>query len=209
MATQTGILTGRMTRRAMQVRPNQAGVFDVKENQFLQITDLIGKQVAVMTLLNLHDDGEFLSTAHTRAINRSLMLLKEHGIYSNRRNKMFTIIEDSVGRHDILLPACDPRSYLDDYGVEQHNNVIDNYLKAGQKFELTRERIPLDTVNWFMNVAIKARGELEVREPLSGRNDQVLLKANMDLLVMIAASPQDQNATNGFRPTDILIRVYM
>lgn len=209
MTIQAGPLAGRMTRRAMQIRPSQAGVFDVKENQFLQISDMIGKQVAVMLAFNLHDHKEYLSTSHTRAVNHSLMLLQEHAIYSNRRNKMFTIISDSVGRHDILMPIDDEQTYLDDYAISGHSNSMDNFARGLDKHEIAREDIPTDAVNWFMNVGIKARGELEFREPLSTRNDNVVLKAHMDLLVAVCASPQDQNATNGFKPTDILVRVYM
>lgn len=209
MTVQMGPLHGRMTRRAMQIRPAQGGVFDVKENQFLQISDMLGKQVAVMVAYNFHDHGEFASTAHTRGINHSMMLIKEHGIYSNRRNKMFTIIDDTVGRHDILLPMDDARSYLDDYGIEGHNNSFDNIAKGLASHDITPEQIPIDSINWFMNVGLKARGELEIREPLSGRNGNVILKAHMDTLVAITASPQDQNATNAFKPTDILIRIYM
>jgi uncharacterized protein YcgI (DUF1989 family) len=60
-----------------------------------------------------------------------------------------------------------------------------------------------------MNVGLKARGEFEIREPLSERGDQVLLKAHMDCLVAVSACPQDQNACNAFNPTDILVRVYV
>ena len=103
MTVQMGPLQGRMTRRAMQIRPSQGGAFDVKENQFLQISDMLGKQVAVMVAFNFHDHTEFASTAHTRAINHSLVLVKEHAIYSNRRNKMFTLFEDTVGPPAYLL----------------------------------------------------------------------------------------------------------
>ncbi len=209
MSTQLGPLAGRMTRRAMQIRPAQASVFDVKKDQFLQISDMLGKQVAVMTAFNLNDHAEYLSTAHTRSINHSMMLMEGHGLYSNRRNKMFTIIEDRCGRHDILLPACDNRAYLDDYGIENHRNVMDTFETELKRHDISRDQIPIDTVNWFMNVGLKARGALEIREPLSQRNDDVLLKAHMDVLVAITASPNDQNAMNGFKPGDILIRVYM
>lgn len=208
MTVQTGPLAGRMTRRAMQVRPGHPGIFELKPDQFLQISDMLGKQVAVMTAFNAEDHTEHLSTAHTRAINHSLMLLAEHGLYSNKRNRMMTLLEDTVGRHDILMPACDERSYLDDYGVEGHQNVLDTFEKGLESHGINRDQIPVDVVNWFMHVALKARGELEVREPLSQRNSNVVLKVHMPLLVAITASPNDQSPMNGFKPTDILVRVY-
>lgn len=209
MTATTGPLAGRMARRAAQIRPTVANVFEIKADQFLQISDMAGKQVADMIAFNAQDYDEYLSPAHTRAGNNSIMLQKEHGLFSNRRNRMFTLIEDTVGRHDILFPSCDRRRYLDDYGLEDHPSCRANFLKAlaDKGIDISYDRLP-DPINWFMHVAIKARGELEIREPLSGRNDQVLLKAEMDCLVCISACPQDQNACNGFKPTDILIRVY-
>lgn len=198
-----------MTRRAAQVRAGKAEVFELKTDQFLQISDMLGKQVAIMTLFNAEDHSEVLSTAHTRAINHSLLLLKEHGLYSNKRNKMMTVLEDTVGRHDILFPLDDSRAYLDDYGIAGHRNSLDELADALAKHEIERDQIPIDVVNWFMHVALKPRGELEVREPLSERNSNVILKAHMPLLVAIIPSPNDQSPMNGFTPTDILIRIYM
>lgn len=209
MSVQSGPLAGRMTRRAAQVRAGKAEVFELKTDQFLQISDMIGKQVAIMTLFNAEDHSEFLSTAHTRAINHSLLLLKDHGLYSNKRNKMMTVIDDSVGRHDILFPLDDSRAYHDDYGVEDHRNSLDALADGLKSHDIEREQIPIDVVNWFMHVALKPRGELEVREPLSERNSNVVLKAHMPLLVAIIPSPNDQSPMNAFKPTDILIRIYM
>ncbi|CAN5551849.1 DUF1989 domain-containing protein [soil metagenome] len=209
MSVQSGPLAGRMTRRAAQVRAGKAEVFELKTDQFLQISDMIGKQVAIMTAFNTEDHSEFLSTAHTRAINHSLLLLKDHGIYSNKRNKMMTVIDDTVGRHDILFPLDDSRAYHDDYGVEDHRNSLDALADALKSHDIEREQIPIDVVNWFMHVALKPRGELEVREPLSERNSNVILKAHMPLLVAIIPSPNDQSPMNAFKPTDILIRIYM
>ena len=209
MSIQSGPLAGRMTRRAAQVRAGRAEVFDLKTDQFLQISDMLGKQVAIMTAFNAEDHSEVLSTAHTRAINHSLLLLKGHGLYSNQRNKMMTLIEDTVGRHDLLFPLDDSRAYLDDYGIEGHGNSLDAIAKALARHEIEREQIPIDVVNWFMHIALKPRGELEVREPLSERNSNVVLKAHMPLLVAVVPSPNDQSPMNAFSPTDVLVRIYM
>ena len=206
----TSPLTGRMARLASQIRPSKGDAFEVKAEQFLQITDQTGKQVADMIAFNLDDHNEWLSTSRTRAANNALMLQVEHGLYTNRRNRMFTIIDDTVGRHDMLFPSCDARRYLDDYGLPEHASCQDNFLRAlaAKGVEIAPERLP-DPINWFMNVGLKARGEFEIREPLSERGDQVLLKAHMDCLVVVSACPQHQNACNAFNPTDILVRVYV
>lgn len=208
MMDSTDILAGRMPRRAAQIRPSAPDVFEILEGQYLQINDVEGKQVSEMVAFNLHDMREMLSTSHTRGINNSMMLVKDMNIYSNRRNAMFALIEDTVGRHDMLLPSCDRRRYLDDYGLVNHPGCRDNFFRELQPWNVDYDRIP-DPINFFMNVGLRARGEFEIREPLSERNDYVILRALMDMVVGVSACPQEQSAATGFNPTDILIRVYM
>lgn len=207
MISRSDILAGRVPIRAAQVRPQAPLAFEVKEGQFLQITDVEGNQVCDFVAINGDDVDEYLSTSHTRAINNSLMLINGMTIYSNRRNPMLILLEDTVGRHDILFPACDSRRYLDDYGIEGHANCRDNLYSVLKPYGISYDHIP-DPINWFMNVGLKARGEFEIREPLSERNDYVLLRATMNLVVAVSACPQDQNACNAFKPSDILVRVY-
>lgn len=204
------ILSGRIARRAAQIRPGMADAFTILEGQYLQITDMEGKQVAELVAFNANDFDETLSTSRTRAINNSIMLVKGMNLYSNRREPMFVVVEDTVGRHDLLMPSCDLRRYADDYGLAEHpgcREALDKELKAAGH-DIPLDRLP-DPVNFFMNVGLRARGELEMREPLSERNDYVLLRALMTMVVGVAACPQEQSAATGFNPTDILIRVYM
>jgi uncharacterized protein YcgI (DUF1989 family) len=208
MIASNDILAGRMARRAAQVRPAAPDVFEIKEGQYLQINDVEGRQVSEMVCFNKHDLREMLSTSHTRGINNSLMLIKGMTIYSNRRNAMFALIEDTVGRHDILLPSCDRRRYNDDYGLINHPGCRDNFFRELKPWNIDYDRIP-DPVNFFQNVGLRARGEFEIREPLSERSDYVLLRALMDMVVGVSACPQEQSPATAFNPTDILIRVYV
>ena len=200
------VLTGRTPAKARQVRPGQAYGVEVKADQYLQITDVDGKQVADFVAFRLDDHAERLSVAHTRSVNGTIMLQTGMRLYSNRRAPMFELMEDRVGRHDLLFAACDPKRY-EDLGDPGHTNCREALGEALAPHGIAYDQLP-DPVNWFMNVAIRQRGELEVREPLSERNDYVLLRALMDTLVGISACPQDRNPTNGFAPSDILVRVY-
>lgn len=207
MWNENDLLAGRLNVRAAQVRPLSPYSFPLREGQFLQIQDVDGQQVCDMVAFNQHDVDEYLSTTHTRAANNSMMLIKDMTIYSNRRNPMLILLEDTVGRHDILMPACDQDRYLNDYGIEGHPSCRENFYKELEPYGIDYDHIP-DPINWFMNVGLRARGEFEIREPLSERSDYVTLRAQMDLLVAVSACPQDQNACNAFNPSDILIRVF-
>jgi uncharacterized protein YcgI (DUF1989 family) len=196
-----------MAVKSRQIRPGEGFAAEVKTGQLLQIATLQGQQVADFVAFNLADRAERLSTAVTRAKNSSIMLQQGMVVYSNRRSPMFELVEDTVGRHDMLFAACDPRRYKDDYGLEGHPNCREALATALAAFGIDGDQLP-DPINWFMHVSILQRGELEIRESLAERNDFVLLQALMDTVVGISACPQDQNPTNGFKPTDLLVRIY-
>ncbi len=201
------LLKSRIPKRSTLVRPEHPTAFILQEGDFLQITDVQSKQVATMVAFSQHDPDERVSTAHTRSGNNSLVLINEMAIFSNRHNPMLVLLEDTCGRHDILYPACDAQTYITDYGIEDHANCKDGLHAVLRHHKIRKDDIP-DPINWFMNVGLRQRGRFEVREPLTERGDYVLLRATMDLIVAIAACPQDQNAANAFRPTDIQVRVY-
>ena len=196
-----------MAVKARQVRPGQAFAAEVKAGELVQVIDVSGKQVADFVAFGSADRSEALSVAATRASGGTMMLQQGMKLLSNRRNPMLDLVEDTVGRHDMLFAACDPKRYKDDFGLDDHPNCREALSEALAPFGVGYDQIP-DPVNLFMNVSVKQRGELEIREPISERNDFVILQAEMDCVVGVSACPQDQTATNGFNPTDILVRVY-
>lgn len=199
-------LVGRLAIKARQIRPGTAQMIPVKKGQLVQIVDLKGKQVSDFVAFNANDKAEYLSTSVTRGANNNVMLQTGQTLYSNRRNPMFEMVDDTVGRHDTLFPACDPKRYeaLDAPG---HANCRTALAEALEGFGVSYDELP-DPINWFMNLAIRQRGELEIREPLSEAGDQVQLVALMDVVIAATACPQDLNPVNGGQPTDILVRVY-
>lgn len=76
-------------------------------------------------------------------------------------------------------------------------------LKAGFPYW---EGIPDDWVpdlfNIFMNVAIDHHGGLDIREPTSENGQHVVLRSNVDLILVMSSCPQDIEAVNGGMPTD-------
>jgi uncharacterized protein YcgI (DUF1989 family) len=199
-------LVGRLAIKARQIRPGTAQMIPVKKGQLVQIVDLKGKQVSDFVAFNANDKAEYLSVSVTRGANNNVMLQTGQTLYSNRRNPMFEMVDDTVGRHDTLFPACDPKRYeaLDAPG---HANCRTALAEALEGFGVSYDEMP-DPINWFMNLAIRQRGELEIREPLSEPGDQVQLVALMDVVIAATACPQDLNPVNGGQPTDILVRVY-
>jgi uncharacterized protein len=192
--------------RARHIRPGQGQAVEVKTGQLLQIQTLQGKQVADFVAFTQGDTEEFLSTSMTRASNANIVPQRGMTLFSNRRQPMFEIVEDTVGRHDMLYACCDPVRY-ETLGAPGHANCREALAESLASYGIGYDRIP-SPINWFMNVAILARGELEIREPLAEKNDFVVLRALKDVISAVSACPQDLVPTNGSNPTDLAVRVF-
>jgi hypothetical protein len=189
-----------------QLRPGEAEALELRAGDLLQIVDVEGKQVADFVAFSLADRDEWGSTSVTRAANDNLMMTLGRQFWSNRRRPLLELVEDTVGRHDMLYACCDPIRY-EALGAPNHANCRGALAGALAAHGVAADRVP-DPINWFMNVAVKQRGELEIREPLSAKDDYVVLKALADVVVAVSACPQDLTPTNALKPTDIKIRVY-
>ena len=200
------LLSEKTPIRARHIRPGQGQAVEMKTGELLQIQTLQGKQVADFVAFTQGDTEEFLSTSVTRATNANIVPQLGMTLYSNRRQPMFEIVEDTVGRHDMLYACCDPVRY-EMLGAPGHASCREALAGALGSYGIGSDRIP-SPINWFMNVSIQQRGELEIREPLAEKDDYVVLRALKDVIAAVSACPQDLVPTNGSNPTDLAVRVY-
>src|SRR5262249_56197108 len=68
-----------------------------------QVGDFIAFNAAALT--------EFLSPSHTRRCLNRISIGLGHSLYTNHREPIVDVVEDTVGVHDILAAACDPYRY--------------------------------------------------------------------------------------------------
>ena len=188
--------------------PAQTGTaFDLAEGQYLKVIDVEGYQVADLVAFRAHNRSEHLCTAATIDRNGSIAVGKGCFLFSNLYEKMLFVHEDTVGRHDLIHPACSPAMYRSQYGVLQyHPNCRDNLMEALAKVSCAPEHLPVP-FNVFMNVSIEKDGEVRVEAPLSRKGDYVALRALMDLVVAVSACSVDLSPCNNFSCTPIRIEI--
>ncbi len=191
-----------------KVIPPRGGAAVILNNQEkLRIVDLEGKQVADLLAYNWYDPGEYLSTGATIDTNGSLNIFREDCLYSNKYNPMLLLLEDTVGRHDLLHPPCSPEMYRKQYGITgNHPSCYHNFSLVLMDYGLDHTHI-YTPFNVFMNTHVHNDGTLEVKKPLSKPGDYILLEAIMDLLVVITACSVAESDCNDHNPTPIKIEV--
>ncbi len=189
--------------------------YPVKEGQWIQIIDVQGKQCSDFVAF----DAESLKTptpigplgldaAATRTVmGHSMPLPGLHSrFYDQNMQAMLEVVQDTVGRHDSFLLACTPK-YYEDQGYFGHVSCTDNFNKALAEHGVA-PRAGWPAINFFFNTSVADCGAVEAAEPWSRPGDYVLLRANRDLLCASSACPDDIDPANGWKPTDIHVRIY-
>jgi uncharacterized protein YcgI (DUF1989 family) len=196
-----------MTATIVPARRGRA--FELARGDALRVINTHGSQVVDTWALSSADPREHLSMEHTRAVLQSLRLRVGDALQSSERRPMLTLVEDtSPGVHDTLIAACDVERYRQ-LGFEgHHDNCHDNFETALRELGREVRAVPAP-LNLFENVGWTDDGELSFVAPVSSPGDAVTLRAEMDLIVILSACPQDMIPVNGplQRPSDVAVEV--
>ena len=184
-----------------EIAPRSGVAFTLDRGQTLTVIDPRGEQVADLLAFNRHDIGEAISSGRTLDYASRIYLTTGDPLYSNRSNVMLTIVEDDVGRHDVLLTPCSKDTFRIIYGdAEPHRGCFGNLAAALSPYDVTEDMIPT-AFNCFMNVPVDgATGELKVEPPLSKPGDRIVLRAEMDLVIGLTACSALQSNNGSFKP---------
>ncbi|MDO8863118.1 urea carboxylase-associated family protein [Haliea sp. E1-2-M8] len=190
----------------MRIPPCSAQSVELGTGDELVIIDPEGQQVSDVVAFALPDCVEYLSSGRSLDYAARLWLTTGDILYSNRSRPMFTIMEDTCGRHDFTLTPCSKDTFRIIYGEsEERPGCEGNLVAALAPYDIGVDRIPV-AFNVFMHVAIDATtGELQVLPPLSEAGDFVRLRAQMPLVVAITACSAGQSNNFCFKPIDVQV----
>jgi uncharacterized protein YcgI (DUF1989 family) len=168
----------------------------------VSIVNTHGKQVVDTWAFNARDASEFMSMEHSRSAMLRLVPRVGDTLTTNRRRAILTLVADTTpGIHDTLIAACDVHRYRQLGAVGRHDNCAQNLALALEAVGLSAAVTP-SPLNLFMNVPVTDRGELTFQSPVSEAGQYVTLRAEMDLVIVFSACPQDMVPVNDMKPTD-------
>ena len=192
--------------RELHLAPQTGAGLVIARGQQLEIIDPQGEQVADLVSFARVDPGEWLSSGRTIDYANTIYLTTGHTLYSNRSRPMWTIVEDTVGRHDFLLTPCSPETFTILYKTTGHHpSCFENLSRGLAPFGIEPDAIPT-SFNVFMNVDVLPSGELRILPPRSRRGDRIVLRAEMDMIVGVTACSAELSNNGRFKPIDV--RVY-
>jgi uncharacterized protein YcgI (DUF1989 family) len=212
-------------KQVVVMEPGAYLTLELSKGEVLRVEDVQGRQCADLAffgkssyLENRERAGtgaqiaqsqiEHYSQAVTASRNRHVYLGRGHALYTNACNPVMTIVEDTVGHHDVISAFCNPETNLSRWGEQARGkrtckeNIQDALAPLGIRVDLPC------TFNIFMDFGITPEGRIEWGETLSRSGDFVDLRAEMDVIAAISNCPMELNAANGFSTTQLRVAVF-
>jgi len=204
----TPVPDGTRLRLEVLVPAGEARAVRVARGEVLQLVDVEGQQVADLMAWRLDEPDEALSPAHTVSCLGHLVPGQGEELFSTRRRPLLRVRRDTVGRHDLVVPCCDPERYQRDFGLDGHPSCLDS-IRAGLR-AAGEQWTPRGELAWnvFMHNTLTPDGSVVTEAPGHGPGDHIELEVLDDLGVVASSCPQDLTPCNGWRITPVALRVF-
>jgi uncharacterized protein YcgI (DUF1989 family) len=192
-----------MVTKRLIVPAREARAVRVDAGRRFRVVDLEGGQVVDLFAFAVDDVSEYASAEHTRTHLKRLFPKVGDQFVTNRRRPILYFQEDrSPGAHDMLCSACDPTRYAM-LGVESwHASCQENLLTVMKELGHPSVEVP-QPINLFMDVPVTVDGDIDWNPTSTSPGDYVLLRAEMDAILVASACPQDLTNINNFAPSPV------
>lgn len=188
-----------------RIAPQSGVAFKLRRGEVLRIIDPLGEQVA--DLFAFKDGDHACSLSSGRSIDYASKIYLSTGdvLYANDSQRMFTIGQDTVGRHDFLLTPCSQEMFEILYQHRGHHpSCFENLATSLADYGVRPEQIST-TFNVFMNVGVGPTGAVSVDVPRSKPGDFIELHAEMDMVCALTSCSAEKSNNGVFKPIDYQI----
>lgn len=181
------------------IPPQHGAAVVIRRGARLRVISPEGGQVSDLVAYRLNDPTTWLSTGRTIDYNGTIYVSEGAVIYSNRSTPMLKIVEDTAGRHDLLLAPCSQEMFEQLHGVDgPHPSCFGNLASVLEPFGVPSWSIPT-AFNVFMSVTPNpVTGEIRIDPPSCGPGDYMELEAMDDLVLGITACSAEQTNAGSF-----------
>ena len=176
----------------------------------LRLTDLEGGANCAALFYNARNPLERYNMADTLKAQHTAFLARGHCLYSDMGRILVSIVDDTLGWHDAFCGVGDAASTTAQYGFARYQEHRNNCHRNGRDsllVELGKWGLGLPdlvaNVNFFSKVAVAPDGGLSFVAGHSPAGSQVLLRAEMDTLVVLDTCPHPLDPSPSWAPKPV------
>jgi uncharacterized protein len=178
----------------------------IRKGQILRLVDLEGQQAVDFLCYDADNPADRYSSMNTIKVQGNVYVGNGTVLYADSGNALFTVIADTLGRHDTIYGCCSRANNQLRYGVQTTETCYDNFTAILAQFDLDQRYI-VSNVNFFMSVPIDDVGKAGIAAGSPQPGHYVELRAERDVLAVLSNCPQMHNPCNGYNPTPIRVIV--
>ena len=120
----------------------------VEAGHVLSIVDLQGQQAVDFLCYDAVDPGDRYSATNTIKVQKSPYIGLGTILYSDRGKPLFTVVADTLGKHDTLYGCCSDANNRLRYGAPPGPNCYSNFREVLGRFGLGESAI-VANINFF------------------------------------------------------------
>ncbi|ADU15268.1 urea amidolyase associated protein UAAP1 [Asticcacaulis excentricus] len=172
--------------------PGGYGAKRLSRGTRLRLIDSQGDACLSMLVFNAEMSTERLNIADTLKVQWNGYITAGKLILSDMGRVMLSVLTDTAATHDAFCgasnQASNARKYGDGFNHGQHPNARDRFMLGVAKFGLSRKDVH-PCLNWFKGVRIEDDGTTVPQVGPFPAGREVILRAEMDLIVVFANTP--------------------
>ena len=196
------------------LRGGQAWSRVLQRGQTLRITDLEGGAAVAALFYNAEEPSERYNMPDTLKAQHIARLTAGFVLYSDMGRVLCSIVSDSVGWHDTITGHGNARHSSAKYGEgtyqqlrnDRHRNTHDNFLVELGKYDLGKRDI-VANVNFFVKVVVDDEGALGFVSNHSPAGSYVVLRAEMNTLVVLSNTPHPLDPGTSYAPRPVSLAI--
>lgn len=168
----------------------------IRRGTQLRLTDIEGGGNCAALFYNPENLLERYNAPDTLKCQHTFRLTRGHCLYSDMGRVFCAIVEDSLGWHETVcgsshragVEARHGRLTYQQARNDRHQNGVDSFLVELAKYGLGRRDLAAN-VNFFARVSVAADGALRYEPAHSPPGAQVVLRFDLDTLVLLHTCP--------------------
>lgn len=189
--------------------------FRLRRGLSLKLTDLTGDANVGMLFFNPENLLERYNAPDTLKCQHTFKLTEGHCLYSDMGRIFCSIVADSFGWHDTVCGNSSAQSIGARWGARNYQldrndwrqNGNDAFLVELAKYGLNTRDLAAN-VNWFSQVRVDAEGNLSRVDGASPVGASILLRFEMDTLVVLHTCPHPLCATAKYPDKPVAVELF-
>ncbi|GAC1440979.1 MAG: urea carboxylase-associated family protein [Solirubrobacteraceae bacterium] len=197
---------------SIELAPGATWSHVLKRGTAMQISDLEGGANVAVMLYNAANTLERYSMPDTLKAQHVARLTQGDVLFSGEGRVLCSIVADSCGWHDPIggCGVAEPGRYGDRSYQELRNDFArdarEGFLVELAKYGLgARDLLP--SLNLFSKVAVGPAGELEFSPGNSVAGDSVVLRAELDVLILLCSAPHALDDAREYSPRRVQLEI--